>query len=86
MKPIVADLNVVLQALAEEFAEKCPVGTRVRYYPILPCPSNAYIDTTVISEPRIAHGKVLVELQGCAGGRDVRHVVRAPAPVEGAIS
>lgn len=65
---------------AESWNAVCPVGTRVRFYPVLP-PSRDYppIETTTRSEAwTLGDGTVVVALTGRAGGCAISHVEVTP--------
>lgn len=56
----------------DQVALKFPVGTKVKYFPILGLPS--FTETHVTSEPWDLCGSIVVKLHGKAGGFDVEHL------------
>lgn len=62
-------------ALAMHFADAMPVGTRCRYYPVLPCDEDAWEETVIRSAPwLLGHGAAVVAIEGRDGGVSIRHV------------
>lgn len=60
----------------KQFAEKFPVGTPVRYYPI--SGESHYEEATIRSEPWVlGHGAVVVKITGRAGGVMITHIRKA---------
>lgn len=57
------------------FAEAAPIGTSVRFYPVLPCDEDSFEDSFVRSEPWIMGGRTVVKIEGRSGGVDVSHLV-----------
>lgn len=62
-------------ATPKEFAEAAPIGTRVRYYPMLPADEDDFIESFVASEPWQMGGRTVVKIDGRAGGADVSHMI-----------
>lgn len=58
-----------------EFAEAAPVGTRVRYYSVLPADEDAFVDSFIRSGPWEMGGRTVVMIDGKSGGVDVGHLV-----------
>jgi hypothetical protein len=66
--------------IAEDFAEKAPIGTPCIYFPVLPCDrSKDFRLTKIRSKPwLLGHGTVVVKIEGQAGGVDITHITLAP--------
>lgn len=61
--------------LAKRFGAHMPIGTRCRYYPILPCGEDEFMETEIASEPwLLGHGAAVVKVEGKTGGVLIRHV------------
>lgn len=61
--------------LAKRFAEQMPIGTRCRYYPVLPAGEDEFEETVIRSEPwLLGHGAAVVKVEGRAGGVLIKHV------------
>lgn len=58
-----------------EFAEAAPVGTRVRYYAVLPADEDAFEESAIRSGPWEVSGRTVVMIEGRSGGVDVGHLV-----------
>lgn len=57
----------------EQAAERFPIGTKVRYFPIMG--EAAFYEAEIRSAPwAIGHGQVVVKITGCAGGVCVEHL------------
>lgn len=63
------------EELAARFAAVAPVGTPCRYYPVLPCTEDDFVDTRIRSEPWMLGGSVVVAIEGRAGGVSIEHIV-----------
>jgi len=63
-----------LQEYAERFLEAAPVGTAVRYYPVLPCGEDDFEDSEIRSAPWSLGGETVVMINGRRGGVSVRHL------------
>jgi len=62
-------------ALAMHFAKAMPIGTRCRYYPVLPANEDEFEETVIRSEPwLLGHGAAVVKIEGRAGGVLIKHV------------
>lgn len=60
---------------AEQFAAKAPVGTPVRYWPVLPRRGEQFVDTKIRSEPwALGHGAIVVMVESHAGGVSIEHI------------
>lgn len=65
---------------AEQFAAKAPIGTPVRYWPVLPCRDDEFVETAIRSEPwALGHGAIVVKVEGRAGGVSIEHITFPPA-------
>ncbi|MDF0377658.1 hypothetical protein [Methylophilus sp. YYY-1] len=60
------------QITADQFNAQVPVGTRVKFHPIIGRPD--YIYTTTRSEAWDMCGAVIVKVEGRAGGVDVEAI------------
>jgi hypothetical protein len=63
-----------LQEYAEAFCEAAPVGTAVRYYPVVPCGEDDFEDSVIRSAPWGLCGRPVVMIDGRRGGVDVSHL------------
>jgi hypothetical protein len=60
-----------------QWAQRHPVGTRVRYWPVRGY--EEFRDSTVRSEPwRLGHGMPIVKIEGTAGGVAIDHLRALP--------
>ncbi len=75
-----------LEATVEAWNAQCPVGTQVRYYPVLPQPAGIpAVETTTRSEAwTIGSGHGLVLLTGKSGGVSLLHLEVLTAVSRGA--
>lgn len=53
-------------------AEKFPIGTKVKYYPIKAI--NRFKETTIKSEPWEVGGSIVLKVEGVRGGVDIEHL------------
>lgn len=66
------------EAKRDEFAQAYPVGTPCRYYPLRGEPE--FLETKIRSEPWVlAHGDVIVKVEGKAGGVLIDHITPSPS-------
>lgn len=64
----------------DEFASRAPIGTPCLYFPIWPCHGHPFRVTQIRSEPwALGHGRVIVMVEGQAGGVDIDHIAFGPA-------
>ena len=56
----------------DQVALKFPIGTKVKYFPVIGLPS--YTETHVTSEPWDLCGSIVVRLHGKSGGFDIEHL------------
>lgn len=62
-------------ALAIQFAKAMPIGSRCRYYPVLPADENAFEESVIRSEPwLLGHGAAVVNIEGRSGGVSIKHI------------
>lgn len=62
-------------ALAMHFAKAMPIGTRCRYYPVLPADEDAFEETVIRSAPwLLGHGAAVVKIDGRSGGVSIKHI------------
>lgn len=62
-------------AVALAFAKAMPVGTRCRYYPVLPAGEDEWQESVVRSEPwLLGHGAAVVMIECRSGGVSIHHV------------
>lgn len=59
----------------DEFNAIVPVGTRVRYYPVLPADEDSHVVTFTRSAAWAIGGRTVVSLEDMSGGKDVTHLV-----------
>ena len=58
-----------------QFAERFPVGTPVRFYPVRGLPH--YEETTIRSEPwELGNGAIVIKITGRTGGVQIEHIQR----------
>jgi len=57
----------------EQWNDQCPIGTRVRYWPVAGC-SDAYDTRTQSAARRPLHGEPLVEIHGWLGAVSITHL------------
>lgn len=61
--------------LAHRFSAQMPIGTRCRYYPILPAGEDEFEETVIESDPwLLGHGAAVVKVHGRSGGVSIKHV------------
>jgi hypothetical protein len=58
----------------EDFREAAPVGTSVRFYPVLPADEDAFTEHKVTSEPYTMGGRTVVFIEGKRGSVDCGHL------------
>lgn len=58
----------------EQFEEAAPLGTAVRYYPILPADEDAFELSHIRSGAWELGGRTVVMIEGRSGGVDVGHL------------
>ena len=57
----------------EDFKGKYPIGTEVRYYPVMGLKHHK--DTCITSDPwELGHGDIVVKIVGVAGGVSIDHI------------